>query len=419
MPQGQMPAIGHGFSRIKSWLLPRAPGFQAVDDGGNAHDGGIKRTWPQKADTVTTDSIAIMWPEEPLPMKIILANPRGFCAGVYMAIDVVDQLLDVVEGDAIYVYHEIVHNKHVVHRFRDRGVVFIEDINEVPPGAIVVFSAHGVSPEVRKTARERKLTAIDATCPLVTKVHAEAVRYARRGWQIILIGHKTHQEIVGTYGEAPDSIQILESVEGIKDLRITDPTKLVYLTQTTLSLDDANRIIHALKDSYPEINSPPSEDVCYATTNRQGALRQLAPECQLVIVVGSQNSSNSLRLTEIASAAGTNAVLIDDLTELTPDMLQGVSRVLVTAGASAPEDLVQSLVLHLVRHYDGEVEQHDVYHESVEFGLPGTLKSFMRSRDVDPAGRRIMMDNIASTAAFLESHGVDQQVVDLTVSAAS
>ncbi|MEE2906548.1 MAG: 4-hydroxy-3-methylbut-2-enyl diphosphate reductase [Planctomycetota bacterium] len=351
-------------------------------------------------------------------MKIILANPRGFCAGVYMAIDVVDQLLDVVEGDDIYVYHEIVHNKHVVHRFRDRGVVFIEDINEVPPGAIVVFSAHGVSPEVRKTAIERQLTAIDATCPLVTKVHAEAVRYARRGWQIILIGHKTHQEIVGTYGEAPDSIQILESVEGIKDLRIDDPTKLVYLTQTTLSLDDANQIIHALKEAYPEINSPPSEDVCYATTNRQGALRQLAPACQLVIVVGSQNSSNSLRLTEIAVAAGTNAVLIDDLTELTPDMLEGVDRVLVTAGASAPEDLVQSLVLHLVQHYNGEVEQHDVYHESVEFGLPGTLKTFMRSRDVDPTGRRIMMDNIASTAAFLESHGIDQEVVDLTVSAA-
>lgn len=350
-------------------------------------------------------------------MKIILANPRGFCAGVYMAIDVVDQLLDVVEGEAIYVFHEIVHNKHVVQRFQDRGVTFIESIDEVPRGAIVVFSAHGVSPQVRDEASSRDLTAIDATCPLVTKVHAEAIRYAKRGWQIILIGHKNHQEIVGTYGEAPDSIQILESVDGIKDLRIEDPAKLVYLTQTTLSLDDANQIIHALKDAYPEINSPPSEDVCYATTNRQWAVRQLAPKCQLVLVVGSQNSSNSVRLTEIAMAAGTKAVLIDDVTELTTDLLQGVDQVLVTAGASAPEDLVQSLVLHLVRNFNGKVEQHDVFHESVEFGLPGTLKTFMRSRDVDPTGRRIMMDNIASTAAFLQTHGIDQQVVDLTVSA--
>ena len=351
-------------------------------------------------------------------MKIILANPRGFCAGVYMAIDVVDQLLDVVEGDTIYVYHAIVHNKHVVQRFEDRGVIFIEDIDEVPEGSIVVFSAHGVSPKVRMEAKQRKLTAIDATCPLVTKVHAEAIRYARRGWQIILIGHRKHQEIIGTYGEAPDAIQILESADGISDLNIDDPTKVVYLTQTTLSLDDANKIINALKSAYPEINSPPSEDVCYATTNRQWAVRQLAHDTDLVLVVGSQNSSNSLRLTEIAHATGTNAVLIDDVTELTDDLLQNVERVLVTAGASAPEDLVQSLVLHLVQHHNGEVEQHDVFHESVDFGLPGTLKKFMRSRNVDPEGRRIMMDNIAATAAFLESHGIDQQVVDLTISAA-
>ncbi|MDG2094884.1 MAG: 4-hydroxy-3-methylbut-2-enyl diphosphate reductase [Phycisphaerales bacterium] len=352
-------------------------------------------------------------------MKIILANPRGFCAGVYMAIDVVDQLLDVVEGDTIYVYHAIVHNKHVVQRFEDRGVIFIESIDDVPEGSIVVFSAHGVSPEVRKEAKARKLTAIDATCPLVTKVHAEAIRYARRGWQIVLIGHRRHQEIIGTYGEAPDSIQILESAEGIPSLKIDDPSKVVYLTQTTLSLDDANKIINALKEAYPEVNSPPSEDVCYATTNRQWAVRQLAHDCDLVLVVGSQNSSNSLRLTEIAHATGTNAVLIDDVTELTDDLLDGKDRVLVTAGASAPEDLVQLLVLHLVHNHHGEVEQHDVFHESVDFGLPGTLKKFMRSRDVNPDGRRIMMDNIASTAAFLESHGIDQQVVDLTISAAS
>jgi len=354
----------------------------------------------------------VSWP----PVKVMLANPRGFCAGVYMAIDVVDQLLDVTD-EPIYVYHEIVHNQHVVQRFKDRGVTFIERISDAPEGAVVVYSAHGVSPQVRSESAGRNLIDIDATCPLVTKVHAEAIRYADRGWQILLVGHREHQEVIGTHGEAPDAIQIVESPDDIAHLRIDDPDKLIYLTQTTLSTDDADQIISALKVAFPSLKAPPTEDICYATTNRQRAVRLLADQCDLVLVVGSPNSSNSVRLTEIAKTAGTRAVLLDDVTELSPTLLDGVDTVLVTAGASAPEDLVQQLVLALVHNFGGVVEQHDVFHESVEFGLPGSLKKFMRSRNVNPTGRRISMDNIASTNAFLQHHGIPHPVIDMTVSA--
>ncbi|MBL9150807.1 MAG: 4-hydroxy-3-methylbut-2-enyl diphosphate reductase [Phycisphaerae bacterium] len=348
-------------------------------------------------------------------MKLILANPRGFCAGVYMAIDVVDQLLDICPGEEISVYHEIVHNRHVVDRFRKRGVRFVESIEEVPDGTIVVFSAHGVSPAIRAEARRRNLTAIDATCPLVTKVHAEAIRYARKGYQILLIGHADHQEVVGTRGEAPDSIQVVQSPADIPNLVVKDPSMLAYLTQTTLSLDDANTIIDALKKAFPLIKDPPSEDICYATTNRQTAVRAIAPDVDLVLVVGSRNSSNSVRLTEIAENRGTKARLIDDKSELQEEWFEGVERVLVTAGASAPEDLVKDLVLHLVEHFDAEIEQHDVYREEVEFGLPGTLKELMRRRNIDPDGRRIRMDLRADFEEWLRSRDIPMKVVDLTV----
>lgn len=354
-------------------------------------------------------------------MKILLANPRGFCAGVYMAIDVVEQLLDVVDDELIYVFHEIVHNKHVVQRFIDRGVVFIESIDDVPEGSILVFSAHGVSPIVRERAKKRSLIAIDATCPLVTKVHAEAIRYAARGWQILLIGHEDHQEVIGTRGEVPESIQIVDSIEAISNLRIDDPEKLIYLTQTTLSMDDASVIIRALREAFPAIHEPPSDDICYATTNRQLAVRQLAPQCQLVIVVGSRNSSNSQRLRELAEATGTPAVLVDDHTELNPSLVEGVDNILVTAGASAPEDLVQRLMLNLIQLGGGNVcvEQHDVFHENVEFGLPGTLKKFMRSRGINPDGRRIAMDNISATSRFLTEQDIQHSVVDVTIGAST
>ncbi|MBT8486685.1 MAG: 4-hydroxy-3-methylbut-2-enyl diphosphate reductase [Phycisphaerales bacterium] len=348
-------------------------------------------------------------------MKLILANPRGFCAGVYMAIDVVDQLLDICRGEPIYVYHEIVHNKHVVDRFRERGVVFVDDLAAVPPNSTVVFSAHGVSPVIRAQARERSLTAIDATCPLVTKVHAEAIRYARKGYQILLIGHADHQEVVGTRGEAPHAIQVVESPDDIPRLVIDDPARLVYLTQTTLSMDDANVIITALRETFPEIKAPPSEDICYATTNRQSAVRAIAPECDMVLVVGSRNSSNSVRLTEIAEAVGTPARLIDDRTEMDEAWFAGVERVLLTAGASAPEDLVQDVILTLIERFGGEVEQHDYHRETVEFGLPGTLKRFMRERDVDPSGRRIAMDTGAAIDAWMDDHGIRHRTVDLTI----
>ncbi len=349
-------------------------------------------------------------------MKLILSNPRGFCAGVFMAVDVVEQLLDIVPDEPIYVYHEIVHNKHVVHRFRDQGVTFVESIDDVPHGSICVFSAHGVSPAVRQQASDRGLTVIDATCPLVTKVHAEAIRYARKGYQILLIGHRNHQEVIGTTGEAPNSIQVVESPADIPNLIVHDAEKLVYLTQTTLSTNDADIIINALKQAFPSIKEPPSEDICYATTNRQHAVRVLAPSCDAVLVVGSRNSSNSVRLTEIAESAGSRAYLIDDHTELNHDWFTGDETILVTAGASAPEDLVRDLILHLIETYGATIEQHAVFREDVEFGLPGSLKQFMRANAVDPTERRIHRDDDGEALAqWLRPRGVSLQTIDLTI----
>jgi 4-hydroxy-3-methylbut-2-en-1-yl diphosphate reductase len=345
-------------------------------------------------------------------MKILLANPRGFCAGVNSAIGVVNEVLDIC-GPPIWVYHEIVHNQHVVERFRDRGVHFVESLAEAPEGAIVVFSAHGVGPAVRREAEQRRLRAIDATCPLVTKVHMEVLRYARQGFQILFIGHNGHDEVVGTVGEAPEAIQVVESPEDIPNLDIRDPTKLVFLMQTTLSVDDAETIVAALRRAFPDIHEPPSDDICYATTNRQQAVRQIAPECDLVVVVGSQNSSNSVRLTEIAESQGTNACLVDDVKGLDLERLSGEETVLVTAGASAPEDLVEGIVLALYERFGGEVEPRDVFEETVEFDLPSSLKSLLREHDVDPAGRKIV-------AAHASLHnGLYAGAVPLTVSAAS
>ncbi|MDA0974841.1 MAG: 4-hydroxy-3-methylbut-2-enyl diphosphate reductase [Planctomycetota bacterium] len=352
-------------------------------------------------------------------MKVMLVNPRGFCAGVNMAVDVVDQLLDLFPDEALCVYHEIVHNRHVVDRFRERGVTFVEEISEVPDGSIVVFSAHGVSPAIREEARNRGLRAVDATCPLVTKVHAEAIRYARKGYQILLVGHANHQEVIGTLGEAPDAIQVVESPADIPSLHVDDPEKLAYLTQTTLSVDDAEIIISALKRAFPQIKSPPSADICYATTNRQHAVRTLAAGCDLVLVVGSRNSSNSVRLTEISENVGTRARLIDDRSELDASWLDGVERVLVTAGASAPEDLVRDLVRDLVERFGAEVEQHDVQREAVEFGLPGSLKNLMREDGIDPSTRSIRIDTGGDTRRWLEEQGISVRTVDLTVGASN
>ena len=332
-----------------------------------------------------------------------------------MAIDVVDQLLETCPDDLICVYHEIVHNRHVVDRFKDQGVRFVDKVEDVPDGAILVFSAHGISPLIRQQARERNLVTVDATCPLVTKVHAEAIRYARRGWQILLIGHLNHQEIIGTMGEAPESIQVVEDVDDIPGLSIDDPEKLVYLTQTTLSVDDSIRIIDALKRAFPGIKAPPSEDICYATTNRQKAVRTISPECDLVLVIGSRNSSNSVRLTEIAENCGTRARLIDDVSEIDDDWFKDTQTVLVTAGASAPEDLLNTLLLTLLERHGGTVEQWDVDHETIEFGLPGSLKAVMRTRGIDPETRKISIDRAGDLDALLAEHGIDHARVDLTI----
>jgi 4-hydroxy-3-methylbut-2-enyl diphosphate reductase len=307
-------------------------------------------------------------------MKIILANPRGFCAGVNMAIETVDKVL-AMKGPPVYVYHEIVHNRHVVDGFRGRGVAFVDDIEEVPVGGLVVYSAHGISPEVRRKAKERRLIEVDATCPLVTKVHMEVLRYVRDGYTIIFIGHRKHDEAIGTVGEAPESIIVVETPEEAMAVHIPNPNRLAYVTQTTLSCSDAQRVIDALKTRFPNIRYPAKDDICYATTNRQNAVTSLSPEVDLVLVIGSKNSSNSQRLVERAHEAGKPAHLIDDESELEPDWFIDKHAVLVTAGASAPEHLVTNLVHRLKRDFDGQVETRTLMEEGVSFELPKSVRS--------------------------------------------
>ena len=275
-----------------------------------------------------------------MPMKILLANPRGFCAGVNMAIESLEVALRAF-GAPLYVYHEIVHNRYVVESFRERGVVFVDDLSEVPEGGNLLFSAHGVAPEVRRVARQRRLTAIDATCPLVTKVHLEAVRFAREGYTILLIGHAGHDEVIGTIGEAPGAMTLVQNEEEADRLNLAPDAKVAYLTQTTLSVDDANRIIRRLQARFPQLVGPAKEDICYATQNRQEAVRALCAGVDLVLVVGSRNSSNSQRLRELAAERGVAAHLIDGVGDLDSAWFTGVRTVVVTAGASAPESIVE------------------------------------------------------------------------------
>ena len=308
-------------------------------------------------------------------MKIILANPRGFCAGVNMAIESLERSLGLF-GAPLYVYHEIVHNKYVVERFKRRGVVFVESLDEVPEGSPLLYSAHGVSPQIRAEARGRRLKAIDATCPLVTKVHLEAVKYASEGFTIVLIGHEGHDEVIGTMGEAPERMILVETAEDVEKLTI-NPAKMAYLTQTTLSVDDANVVIDALRKKFPQIANPPKDDICYATQNRQEAVRELAAEADLVLVLGSQNSSNSKRLAEIAGLLGPHAHLIDGVKEIRPEWFQGVENVLITAGASAPEDVVQECVEYLQREFGATFEEETIREENVHFPLPRTLRELL------------------------------------------
>lgn len=305
--------------------------------------------------------------------RIILVSPRGFCAGVVRAIDVVKIALEAY-GAPIYVRKEIVHNRHVVEELRAAGAIFVDELSEVPSGARVIFSAHGVSPQVRSDAKQRQLHVIDATCPLVTKVHLEAVKFARQGYTVVLIGHRDHDEVVGTLGEAPESTILVETVQDVANLHVPDPSKVAYLTQTTLSLDETRDIIDALKSRFPSIRNPPAQDICYATENRQLGVKAVAPITDLLLVVGSRNSSNSKRLVEVCQGAGVPAYLIDDYTEVKPQWLTTARTVAVTAGASAPEHLVEQLIDSLRTDYGfGDLEEITLKDEDVRFSLPSDL----------------------------------------------
>jgi 4-hydroxy-3-methylbut-2-enyl diphosphate reductase len=306
-------------------------------------------------------------------MQIILAAPRGFCAGVNMAIESLETALERF-GPPVYVYHEIVHNRWVVEDFGRRGVVFVDDLRQIPPGSNVLYSAHGVSPEIRHIAGELGLNAIDATCPLVTKVHREAVRYAREGYTIVLIGHEGHDEVVGTIGEAPEAICLVGGEDDVDKLDLPVGEKVAYLTQTTLSVDDASRIIARLRERFPQIEGPAKDDICYATQNRQEAVRLLAGRADMVLVVGSQNSSNSQRLAEIARTAGVPAHLIDGPEDIRREWFSGEETDVITAGASAPEKLVQRCVGFLQDAYAADVQTHTVREENVHFILPRELR---------------------------------------------
>ena len=309
-------------------------------------------------------------------MKIILAAPRGFCAGVNMAIECLDLSIKTL-GPPVYVYHEIVHNKYVVETFQGKGAIFVDSLDDVPRGSNLLFSAHGISPQIREQAREREFYAIDATCPLVTKVHLEAVRYAKEGFTILLIGHEGHDEVIGTMGEAPTSMMLVENEREVDSIEVPDESKVAYLTQTTLSVDDANRIIDKIRERFPEVKSPPKGDICYATQNRQEAVRIIADDVQLVLVVGSQNSSNSQRLKEIAIEQGKRAYLIDGVEDINDQWFQSVETLMITAGASAPENLVQDCIEYIREKFGAELESRVIREEKVHFNLPKELKALL------------------------------------------
>lgn len=316
--------------------------------------------------------------------KVLLLKPRGFCAGVVRAIDIVRIALETF-GAPIYVRKEIVHNRFVVNELAEKGAIFVDDIYEVPEGSRVIYSAHGVSPAVRDQSKERKLRVIDATCPLVTKVHVEAVKFARQGYSLVLIGHRDHEEIEGTLGEAPEVTTVVSSAAEVEALEVPNPDRVAYLTQTTLSLDEARDMIDALKKKFPKIVGPHSQDICYATENRQVAVKNVTHSADLVLVVGSNNSSNSNRLVEVSRNLGTKGYLIENSKAIHPEWLESVATVAVTAGASAPEVLVEDVVNYLRSKGFGQVEEVEVMPENVRFGLPPEIVQAIQAAPSAPA----------------------------------
>jgi 4-hydroxy-3-methylbut-2-enyl diphosphate reductase len=313
-------------------------------------------------------------PTEPDRKRVLLAKPRGYCAGVDRAVEAVEQALE-QHGAPVYVRKQIVHNRHVVETLEARGAIFVDRTDEVPEGALLVFSAHGVSPAVRDEARERELRTIDATCPLVTKVHQEAKRFAREDFDILLVGHQGHEEVEGTAGEAPSHIQIVDSRADVGAVTVRDPDRVVWLSQTTLSVDETMETVRALRERFPTLQNSPSDDICYATQNRQVAVKAMAPRCDLVIVVGSRNSSNSVRLVEVALSAGAGAAhLVDYAREIDEAWLDGVGTIGVTSGASVPEVLVRGVLEHLAERGWGEVEEITTAEETLVFSLPRELR---------------------------------------------
>ena len=336
-------------------------------------------TSPQAADTAHQDRPA---------KRVLLAKPRGYCAGVDRAVVTVEKALETY-GAPVYVRKEIVHNKHVVETLRERGVIFVEETDEVPEGALVVFSAHGVSPAVHDEAKQRNLRTIDATCPLVTKVHKEVNRFAREDYDILLIGHEGHEEVEGTSGEAPDRVQLVDKPEDVGKVEIRDPSKVVWLSQTTLSVDETMERVDQLKERFPDLQAPPSDDICYATSNRQYAVKAMAAECDLVLVVGSQNSSNSKRLVEVALQSGASAShLIDFASQIEESWLDGVTTVGVTSGASVPDVLVMQVLDYLSERGWGEVEEVTTANEKIAFALPRELRKDLSENPDAPKGVR-------------------------------
>jgi 4-hydroxy-3-methylbut-2-enyl diphosphate reductase len=314
------------------------------------------------------------------PERLLLAAPRGYCAGVDRAVQTVEHALDLY-GAPVYVRKEIVHNKHVVEQLRERGAIFVDELDDsIPDGAITVFSAHGVAPAVHADAERRGLQTIDATCPLVTKVHREALKFADEGYTIVLIGHSGHEEVEGTMGEAPEHIVLVESEEDVDALEVEDPEKLAYISQTTLSVDETRAIINRLRERFPSIIGPRTDDICYATTNRQAAVKQLAGHCDLVLVIGSRNSSNSNRLVEVAREHGADSHLIDNEGQVRDEWLEGVRTVGITSGASAPEELVERLVDFFKARGTERVEEFEVVQEDVRFMLPKSIRQALAAQ---------------------------------------